>query len=112
VNPEAPVQRQLDAYNAQDLERFLTEYADDIQIFRLPNLEPAISGKRALAEFYADRFKLPELHAELINRTVLGNKVVDHERITGAQPAAYDAVAVYEVVGNRISNAWFFLDNS
>lgn len=27
-DPQAPVQRQLDAYNAHDLERFIAEYTD------------------------------------------------------------------------------------
>jgi ketosteroid isomerase-like protein len=30
MNPEAVVQRQLDAYNARDLARFVACYADDV----------------------------------------------------------------------------------
>jgi hypothetical protein len=32
-----PVQRQLDAYNARDLERFVAEYAEDVRVFRPPS---------------------------------------------------------------------------
>ena len=32
MSVELPVQRQLDAYNARDVERFAAEYADDIQV--------------------------------------------------------------------------------
>ena len=109
MNPELPVQRQLDAYNARDLERFMAQYASDIQIFRPPQAAPTLSGAVAMAEHYAaHRFNLPQLHAELINRMVLGNKVVDHERITGVRPEPFDAAAVYEVDGELITKVWFF----
>ena len=109
VNPEEPVQRQLEAYNAHDLERFVAEYSDDVRLFRLPATEPVLIGKAALAEFYAaNRFNLPKLRAEVINRMILGNKVVDHERITGLGEAVREAVAVYEVVNGSIRTVWFF----
>jgi hypothetical protein len=109
MNPEAPVQRQLDAYNARDLQRFLAEYTEDVQVFRPPGVEPTLSGKETFADFYAaNRFNLPNLHAELVNRMVLGNKVVDHERIIGVKAQAFEAAAVYEVADGRIAKVWFF----
>jgi hypothetical protein len=105
---EAVVQRQVEAYNARDLARFIAEYSDDIRIFRLPALVPAIAGKAALADFYAtQRFNLARLHAEIVNRMVFGNKVIDHERITGVREQPFDVAAVYEVVDGRIACAWF-----
>ena len=109
MTPEVAVQHQLDAYNARDLTSFLAVYADDIRVYRLPASEPAIAGKAALAEMYAtQRFNLPGLHAELRNRMVLGNKVIDHERIHGVREQAFEVAAVYEVVGGLIRKAWFF----
>ena len=76
------VQRQLEAYNEHDLERFVAEYSDTVQIFRPPVVQPAISGKAQLSEFYgSQRFSLPALKADILNRMVLGTRVVDHERI-------------------------------
>jgi hypothetical protein len=109
MNPADPVQRQLDAYNAHDLERFVAEYTDDIQVFRPPAAEPVLSGKRAFAAHYAkNRFTLPNLHAEVVNRIVSGDTVVDHERITGLGEGVVEAVAVYKVSGGLISTVWFF----
>ena len=106
---EAPVQRQLDAYNARDLERFLAEYADDVVVYRPPATVPQIVGKRALGEHYAkNRFHLPQLHARLISRIVSGEIVVDQEEVTGVPGGVLGAVAVYKVKGGRIEAVWFF----
>jgi hypothetical protein len=106
---EDPVQRQLEAYNAHDLERFLAEYTDDVRVFRPPAPEPVLSGKKAFGEHYAkNRFTLPNLHAKLVKRIVSGNIVVDHELITGLPESKLAAVAVYEVVGDKIRTVWFF----
>ena len=109
MNPEDPVQRQLDAYNARDTERFIAEYAEDIRVYRVPEAEPFLSGKAAFTRHYAtNRFTLPDLHAEVVKRIVCGNKVVDHERIRGIRDGIVEAIAVYEVVDNRIRTVWFF----
>jgi hypothetical protein len=109
MNPVDPVQRQLDAYNAHDTERFVAEYADDVKVFRPPATEPILSGKEAFKSHYAkNRFTLPNLHAEVVNRMVAGNIVVDHERITGLQNGVMETIAVYQVVGDRIGTVWFY----
>lgn len=103
------VQRQLDAYNARLLEPFVACYADDVECFRPPLAEPVLQGRAALAAHYAaNRFNLPHLHAELVSRMVLGNKVVDHERITGVRDQPFDAAVVFEVQGGLICRVWFF----
>ena len=107
-DPEAAVQRQLDAYNARDLAAFVREYTEDVQVFRLPAPEPDIVGREALAAHYRDtRFNLPELHAELVNRMVFGNKVIDQEIVTGSPSGTMHAAAIYEVTPSGISKVWF-----
>lgn len=109
MTPELVVQRQLDAYNARDLQAFVAQYRDDVQVFRLPAVAPVLSGKPAFADFYAqERFNLPALEAQILNRIVMGNKVIDHERISGVRAEPFDAVAVYQVIDGLISAVWFF----
>ena len=109
MSPADAVQRQLDAYNARDLERFVAEYSDTVRIFRPPATEPAICGKAGLAAYYAaHRFNLPGLRADLVHRIVIGERVIDHERIHGVREEAFEVVAVYRVVDGKIAEAWFF----
>jgi hypothetical protein len=108
-SPVDVVQRQLEAYNARDLERFVAQYDDAVQVFRPPVSEPAISGKAQFAEYYAaNRFNLPGLRAEILARMVLGNRVIDHERIHGVADTPFEVGVVYEVVDGLISTVWFF----
>jgi hypothetical protein len=105
----AVVQRQVEAYNRRDLEAFAATYRDDVKIFRMPSTTPAMAGRSALREFYAsERFNRPTLHAEIVQRIVIGNKVIDHERVTGVAPQPFEAVAVYEVIDGAIATVWFF----
>jgi len=107
MDPIAVVQRQLDAYNVRDLPRFLAEYSDDIRVYRLPAAPPAIVGKKAFREFYAtQRFNHAGLHAELRSRMAFGNKVIDHERISGVREAPFDVAVVYEVSHDLIVCTW------
>jgi hypothetical protein len=102
------VQRQLDAYNARDLEAFVAEYTDDVVAYRLPETAPFLSGKQALTEHYRkNRFNLSALHAELVNRMVFGNKVIDQERVHGVQEEPMEVAAIYEVTSTGISKVWF-----
>lgn len=106
---EAVVQRQFEAYNAHDLQRFLAQYAEEIHTYRPPAAEPILVGKAAFAEFYAtQRFNKPNLQATLVNRITLGNKVIDHERITGVQDQPFEVAIVYEVANGVIVCTWTF----
>jgi len=107
-DPEAFAQRQLDAYNARDLERFVREYTEDVLVYRMPDPNPVIVGRAALAAHYRDkRFSLPDLHARLVNRMVFGNKVIDQETVLGVPGAPLDIAAIYEITEQGISKVWF-----
>jgi hypothetical protein len=107
-DPEAVVQRQLDAFNARDIEALLATYAEDAQMFEHPSKLLA-SGSAAFRERYVARFQEPNLHATLLSRTVMGNIVVDHEDVSrtfleGA--GRIKLLMIYEVQNGRIARAW------
>lgn len=109
LTPEQVVQRQLEAYNAHDLEGFVRTFGDDVLVYRPPGIEPAIAGKDALRTFYAtQRFCHPRLRADLMHRIVLGNRILDHERIHGLEDQPIEMVMVYEVSDSLIRTAWAF----
>ncbi len=108
-SPETVVQRQVEAYNARDIEAFLSFYADDVVIRRLPSGEIAWDNKEAMRPRYAKRFaENPELFCTITQRIVHGDWVVDHELVTGVKGRPrVRAVATYEVRNGLIRNVWF-----
>lgn len=110
-DPESVVQRQLDAYNAHDVEAIVAVYADDAQQFEYPDTLVA-AGAAQLRERFALRFAEPNLHATLLNRIVMGNVVIDHESVSRTFPEGagrLELVAIYEVKLGRIVRASFIL---
>ncbi|PQO88536.1 steroid delta-isomerase [Massilia phosphatilytica] len=103
-SPEAVVQRQLDAYNARDLDALLATYAPDARQYALPATLLA-TGHADMRPRFAVRFEEPNLHARLLQRAVMGNIVIDHEVVSRTfpeGPGTVDLVAIYEVVDGLI----------
>ena len=107
--PEVVVQRQLDAYNARDLEALMAAYTEDAEQFEHP-AKPLANGAKAIRERIVARFQEPNLHAALLHRVVMGHVVIDHERVTRTfpeGPGQNELVAIYEVRDGRIARATF-----
>ena len=105
-NPEKIVQEQLDAYNARDIDGFLNTYSEDVQLFNFPK-EKRSQGQAEMRNSYARLFETtPDLHCEIKNRMVIGNKVIDEEFIT-ANGKSFSAVAIYEVENDKIAKVTF-----
>lgn len=107
-SPTEVVDRQMIAYNAHDLERFLPCYTEDITVYRLPEGTVGLTGKDEFAEFYrTERFNRPELHYKVKQRMVIGNRVIDHEVISGLDATgAVEVLVIFEVTGGLISRMW------
>lgn len=106
---ESITQAQLDAYNAQDLDAYCGFFTDDVVVADVGgavNLE----GNAAYRERYAGAFaKFPNNKAELLNRIVLGNTVIDHERVDrgdGSTPT-FEVAAIYTFRDGKIARVDF-----
>ncbi|MDT3320143.1 MULTISPECIES: nuclear transport factor 2 family protein [Shewanella] len=111
-SPEALVQAQLEAYNQRDITTFVAQFSDDVCIYRPPATAPVIQGKATFSDFYQnERFNLPNLHAEIVSRMVVGNKVVDYERISGIRDEPFEVMVVFEVSDGLIQAMWSFATN-
>lgn len=105
------VDKQLEFYNGHDLEGFLSTYHDDIIIYNLDDNSIMIDGKEALRVKYKERFEVYKVHADIKNRITIGNKVIDHEHVSGLkQDEIVKAVATYEVVDSLIKRVWFIVE--
>jgi uncharacterized protein (TIGR02246 family) len=98
------VQAQVDAYNAQDLERFLAFYAEDAII---ATIDGAIlqNGRAEIRERFGALFlQFPHNRCWITSRFAVGEHVIDHEqgeRSPGGD--SFDLAAIYTLRDGLIS---------
>ena len=107
-SPLEVVQKQLDTYNAQDLEGFVNVFAEDAQVFvNLGDSVASMTGRAEIKARYGAMFKAnPENKSILKGRMVEGNFVIDHEYIVG-RDEPFTLIAIYEVKNGLIQRCWF-----
>lgn len=104
MSPEQIVDIQVKAFNRRDADAVAATYAEGAVITNLTSGDPPICGRIAIRDHYAAMFEaLPDLHATVAGRLVVGNLIVDHEHLPslGAR-----AVATYQIENDLIRNAW------
>jgi imidazolonepropionase-like amidohydrolase len=108
--PAAVVQRQVEAYNAHDVERFVATYAEDAEIFNSPGaVTPRLSGRESIHTDYSALFgEFPSAHCVVVNRALEGAYVFDQEMCTFAPDGPpLRATSIYLVEGALIKRVWF-----
>jgi hypothetical protein len=104
-----PVARQLEAYNARDIEAFMRWWSADCLYYAFPD-QLLAQGADEIRARHIERFREPDLHATLLSRIVTGNLVIDHETVTrnfAEGRGEVDVVCLYEVENELITRAWF-----
>lgn len=109
LSPEAVIAGQLAAYNARDIEAFMSFWAPDARIFEHPDTLMA-SGHAEIRARHEIRFREDGLFAQLLHRAVLGDRVIDHELVHRTFPEGKGTItvgALYDVRDGLIQTAWF-----
>lgn len=108
LSPVEIVQKQLEAYNAKDLEVFLSLYSDNVKGYNFPDKE-IFSGKNAMRAGYEALFKdNPDLQCIVLQRTVMNDVVIDHEKVTGLSNANdINTIAIFKIENGKINKIYF-----
>ncbi|KOY86084.1 steroid delta-isomerase [bacterium 336/3] len=107
-SPTDLAQQQLKAYNQRNIEAFLEPYSDSVKVYEFPN-KLMYKGKETMRKSYAEMFKsFPELNCTLKSRVVVGNTVIDEEKvfIKKGTPLIH-AVAIYKIALGKIQEVYF-----
>lgn len=108
---ESVVQTQLNAYNARDIDAFLTTYSDDVEVYDFPD-KLRFKGKPAMRARYTRVFGDQSLHATVSKRIAMDNTVIDHEHVRllfPDGPGTLNAVAIYDVREGKIAKVTFIM---
>ncbi|MFJ9521439.1 nuclear transport factor 2 family protein [Kitasatospora sp. NPDC101801] len=104
-DPQSVVERQLDAYNAHDLDAFLATYAPEVVVHRRDG--SVREGAEALGDTYRDQFAAGRCRAEISGRLVEGEWVVDHETAYGITEEPIRLLVAYRVRDGLIDQVRF-----
>lgn len=102
------VQRQLDAYNAQDLDAFMVCYTPDVVVAGLNGPQTGHGAAAVRARYAALFARFPKNRARLVNRIDLGNVVIDHEDVE-REPGGerFEVAAIYTLRDGLIARVDF-----
>lgn len=106
---EDPIQHQVKAFNNRDIDAFMEAYAPEISVENGKG-EEIMSGADEMRAFYKNAFEnSPDLHCVIVNRTKVGDWVIDEERIQGLKaegfPEEAHAMVAYAVEDGEITFA-------
>ena len=104
--PLALVQRQLNAYNAHNLEAFLEPYADDVELYGFPGTV-ICKGKEEMRKQYQFLNTTPTLHCEIKSRIIQGDIIIDKESVAGFGSQPIEATAIYHIEKGKIRKVYF-----
>jgi len=98
-DPESVIEKQLETYNARDLEGYMALFHDDVEVYDHPGIL-TMRGAQSVRERYTKIFHdYRDNYCRLLHRIVLGEKVIDHECVyrNGVKNEGIEMLAVYEV---------------
>ena len=108
-SPTELAQAQLMAYNAKDLDSFVACYSEDVRVWRMPADAPHLIGREAFrASYRSGTFAQPQVQAEVAQRIVMGNIVIDHELVHGRGEQPQQVAVVYHCRDGLIAEVHFF----
>ncbi len=113
LDTTAIIDKQLDAYNARDVEAFAATYHQDVEIHSFSK-GLQYTGRDILQERYGNKFaNLTYLKATSLKRIVHGRFLIDHELAesstlpSGEVEKSIKVIAAYEVVDGLIKRVTF-----
>ncbi len=106
VTPLSVVNARMSAYNNHDIEAFLKNYSEDIQVFTYPNVPLGAKGKAHLRSIFEPMFKEGKVGVKVHQQITQGSFIINHETVTyNDNEKKY--VSIYEVQDGLIKSVQF-----
>jgi hypothetical protein len=105
MTAEQVVEKSMKGYNKRDITAFMEVMDANVSVHNFSDGAITMKGAAACEDMYSALFKAsPNLNSTVLTRTVFGNKIIDHEYITGRNGSdeAIELVLIYEVENEKI----------
>lgn len=104
-DPVQVVERQLQAFQAGDLNAFVAMYAPDAVVSNFPGT-PVMTGHDEMRVGYASSFQDRAFTLTLGERMANGQFVIDEEVVSMGDRELFRVVVIYQVEGCTIARSW------
>ncbi|MBT8301494.1 MAG: nuclear transport factor 2 family protein [Maribacter sp.] len=114
VSEESPakiVQKQVESYNAGNLEAFINCYSKDVVVRNFPSDTLYVGHGKMRKQYDSLSPEKKVYEVEVKQRIVIGGKVIDEEQVTGKGRTKMQ-LALYEVANGRIASMNFIFDDT
>lgn len=99
------------AYNRQDWASMKKFHADSIKVYEFPNSLRDSTAEGLIARYPKTFAKYPENKIKTIDITIVGNKAIIKDKVTGRGEPFY-SVNIYEFDNNKIVKIWFISNSA
>ncbi len=107
-SPLETVDSRMRAYNAHDLEAFLSTYSENVEIFTYPDRSLG-RGKAHVRKLFEDLFREGAVRVDIHHQIAKDGYVINHETVVaGVEETEY--VSIYEVRDGLIRSVRFVRD--
>lgn len=107
-SPLEVVNLRMQAYNAHDLDAFLSTYSEKVEIFTYPDKSLG-KGKKHIKSLFEDMFREGSVRVDIHHQITKDSYVVNHETVvSGDKKTEY--VSIYEVRKGLIRSVRFVRD--
>lgn len=98
----------VDAYNASDARAFAELFEENATVYEHPGLLTQ-QNREEIFQYYAVLFsKYPLNRTEVVHRIVIGNRIIDHERVRRSpEVAPFEVLTIYEMGAQLIKRVDF-----
>jgi hypothetical protein len=102
------MQGALDAYNAQDLDAYRAFFADDVVVADYNGQVTQRSYAELRARYEKTFAQFPQNKAEVLNQMIVGNIVVEHERVVRSPGGeTFEIICIYTLADGKIARVDF-----
>ena len=104
----ALMQGALDAYNAQDLDAYAVFFTPDVVVADYNGAVTQQSYDELRARYVKTFAQFPENKAEVLNQMVVGNIVIEHERVVRSPGGeTFEVICIYTLADGKIARVDF-----
>lgn len=99
------------AYNRQDWASMKKFHSDSVRVYEFPNTLRDSTARDLIARYPKTFEKFPQNRIEVKDITIVGNKAVIKQEVTGRGEPFY-AINIYEFDNDKIVKIWFISNSS